>query len=167
MDEVIYEEFGPVLAWSAGILIVGSLAFAVLEGVQGFPNDALGVLVGILGPIIGVTIWGVHRHSRVRLTNTTLVVGREPVLLTDLDAQFGVRDVDDLDASERFRVEWPIPIPKSASIRIPGGAWGRILGTDIVVLRSTSEGKKLAFFTRNQEQLVPLLETALTSRLPK
>jgi len=166
MDEVIYEEFGPALAWSARILIASSLAFAVIEGVQGFPNDALGLLVGILGPIAGITIWGVYRHSRVRLTTTTLIVGREAVLLADLDALFGVRGVEDLDASERFRVEWPIPIPKSASIRIPGGAWGRILGTEIVVLRSTSEGKKLAFFTRNEEQLMPLLETALTTRFP-
>ncbi len=161
MERVLHEEFGPLLAWSARILIVGSLAFAVFEGVQGFPNDALGLLVGILGPIIGLTVWGMHRHSMILLTTAVLEVGRERLELSALDAFYGVRDLEDLDASERFRVLLPIPIPESASIRIPGGAWGKIAGTEVVVVRSPDEDKKLAFFTRRPEVLVPLLRNAL------
>lgn len=161
MDDAIYEEFGPLLAWSSRVLIAGSLLFAVIEAVQGFPNDALGLLVGIFGPIVGVTIWSVHRHSRIVMTNTALVIGRERLDLAELDSFYGVRGLEDLDASERFRVLFPIPIPKSASIRIPGGAWGKIAGTEVVVLRSPTETKKLAFFTRQPEVFVPLLQETL------
>lgn len=167
MDDAIYDEFGPALAWSARILITGSLVFAVVEAALGFPNDALGLLVGVAGSIIGVAGLSVHRHSRVRLTRSTLVIGREAVRFTDLDTAFGVRHIDDLDPSERFHVESPVPIPKSASIRIPGGAWGRILGTDVVVLRSRSEQKKLALFTRRGERLGRLLEAALAGFEPR
>ena len=158
MDRVVlHDEFGEGLRRS-GLLIAGaSLSFAAIEGVRGFPNDALGLIIGILGSIVGLSLWGVSRYSRVRLTEDHLQVGREKLRRSDLDTIFGVRDSESLTDEELTHVESPIPIPKSATVRIPGGAFGRIAGSGIIVLRSADGAKKLAFFSRRPEELTDTL----------
>ena len=158
MDNVVlHNELGSGLGRAGLIVTVASLAFAVIDGVRGFPNDGLGLIVGIVGSIVGLTMWSVSRYSRVRVTQDYLQIGGERLLRHDLDAAFGVRNGEDLTDKERALVESPFPIPKSATVRIPGGAFGRIAGTHVVVLRAADDGKKLAFSSRRPEELTDVL----------
>ena len=155
---VHHEEFGKGLSRTGLLITSASLTFAAVEGVRGFPNDALGLLIGLLGPIVGLTLWAVSRYSRIRVTEDALHVGGEMLRRSDLDSTFGVQDGRSLTDEERALVESPLPIPKSATVRIPGGAFGRIAGTDILVLRTADGAKKLAFFSRRREDLNAVLQ---------
>jgi hypothetical protein len=151
------EEFGKNLSWTGLLITSASLAFAAVEGVRGFPN-ALTLLIGLLGPIVGLTLWAVSRYSGIRVTEDALHIGGETLRRSDLDSTFGVRDSRSLTDEERALVEPPLPIPKSATVRIPGGAFGRIAGTDILVLRTADGAKSLAFFSRRREDLNAVLQ---------
>ena len=158
MEETVYhDEFGSGVA-RGGLVVTGaSLLFAASEAIRGFPNEALGLLVGVLGTIVGLTIWSVNRHSGVRVTSGYLQVGREKLSRDDLDRSFGAHDATALTAEERTAIESPFPISKSAGVRVPGGAFARIKGTSIVVLRSADGTSKLAFSSRRADDLIDLL----------
>ncbi len=156
---MIHEEFGSKLGGAGLIIALSSLIYAVVEGLLGFPNDALGILVGIVGVTAGLTMWSVNRYSRVVLTSEYLRVGNEKLSRRDVDSLFGVKDAETLTDRELRWVESPFPIPKTASVRIPGGAFGRISGTNVVVLRASADNKKLAFFSRRADELSAKLRT--------
>jgi len=158
MEEVIYhDEFGSGMGRAGLFVTVASLVFAATEIIRGFPNQALGLLIGILGTIVGLTIWGVSLYSGVRVTSEYLQVGREKLRRGDLDQSFGANDATALTAEERAVIESPFPIAKSAGVRIPGGASARVSGTDVVVLRSADGSSKLAFSSRRAEELIEVL----------
>ena len=163
-DDLLYDEFGTGLARFGALLAVTSLGYALFEGLRGFPNDALGLIVGIIGPIAGLTLWSVSRYSRIRLTRDALHIGRDTLRPGDLDPAFGVKGAEALTDRERAQIESPVPIPKSATVRIPGGAFGRIMGTNTVVLRGADRATKLAFFTRRPDELAPILEKWLSAQ---
>jgi hypothetical protein len=77
-----------------------------------------------------------------------------------------VRDGDALTEEERDHVESPGPIPTSATVRMPGGAFGHIAGTRAVVLRAANGGKKLALFSRRPDELSDALRRWLAQPAP-
>ena len=157
-NAVLHDEFGSGISRAGLVLTGASLAFAGIEAILGFPNDALGLIVGLLGSIVGLTLWGVSRYSGVRLTGDYLQVGGEKLRRGELDTAFGVRRGEALTDKERALVESPLPIPKSATVRVPGGAFGRIAGTDLVVLRAAGDAKKLALSSRRPDELTEALQ---------
>lgn len=165
MESIVYRnEFGLHLRRAGLGLIAGSLAFVAIEAIRGFPNDALGLLVGTLGTIVGLTIWSVHRYSRVLVTPDYLQIGRDRLYRGDLDQTFGVRGVDVLTEKERALIESPFPITKSAAVRIPGGAFGRISETGVIVLQDADGVSKLAFSSRRSDELVEALSRWLLEK---
>lgn len=158
MEDVVYhDEFGSGMARAGLFVAAASLVFAALEIIRGFPNEALGLLIGILGTIVGLTIWGVSRYSGVRVTSEYLKVGRERLTRDDLDQSFGAHDAAALTPEERAVIESPFPVSKSAGVRIPGGAFARVKGTGVVVLRAADGSSKLAFSSRRAEELIEVL----------
>ena len=163
-DQILHDELGSGRGRTGLGVAAGSLLFAAVEAVLGFPNNALGLLIGVVGSIVGLTVWGVSRYSRVRLTQDHLQVGRERLRRSNLDTSFGVQDRGALTEDERGLIESPFPLSKSASVRMLGGAFGRIEGTDVVVLRAADGTKKLAIATRRPDELTDALRRWLVDQ---
>ena len=91
VENVVYhEEIGTGVARLGLAIALASVGFAALEAIRGFPNEALGLLIGIVGGVAGLTLWGVSRNSGIRVTADYLQVGHEKFRRSDLDPAFGV-----------------------------------------------------------------------------
>lgn len=139
---------------------ISLLAVAVLvalgETAFGLPTDGAALIVALLLAIAGVTAWSVSRYAQINLTDTQLVVGRSSFRPAQFDATFGVHGLDVLTVEERTHVESPTPIPKDATVRIPGGSFGRGAISDGLVLLGVDD-VRYVILTRHPGELAETL----------
>jgi hypothetical protein len=140
---LVYEESTPKV-WSTACL-AGYAAGVAWTGASTLPGDpgafvALSAIyLVVLVPLLGVPISKFVYH-RIRLTPSTLRVGRERLAVADLDpAAIGVP-----------------PERVAGPLRLVGGAWGVPLGMGTVVVR-TRRGEALCIAARDRAGLVAAL----------
>ncbi len=139
-------------------LAAAAFALVIVDVATGFALQGWGVVAAPFVLIVAVFFWGRARYGRIELTEANLIVGRDGWKPGDFDAAFGVRSIDVLTDEERAHLESPLPIPKRASIRMAGGAFGRSIGTDVLVLRLVATEQRLTIGTRRADELGPLLD---------
>ena len=74
--------------------------------------------------------------------------------------------LDALTDREHALVLDPVPIPKDATVELLGGAWGKPMGTGLLVVRRVGSDKKSVITTRNVDAFGPLLGEWLTGDRP-
>jgi hypothetical protein len=151
---------------TAALIAAVAVALSVIDVATGFALQGWGVLISVFLLIVAATLWGLSRYSSIRLTPERLVVGRASLTPADFERDYGVQAADALTDREHSLVVDPVPIPKDASVELLGGAWGKPMGTGLLVLRRVGSDKKSVITTRNVDALGPLLGEWLTSDRP-
>jgi hypothetical protein len=138
---VRYEERSPSRrAWLVllGICVAAWAALAVADGGWVFAT----ILVGMLGLIAAITMWSTGVYGNIRLTDTTLRVGRTTVQLADL-------------------YPWGVSQPgEKVEGKIVGGAFGSTLGSRVIGL-TPREGRPMLVQSKDPDALRAALEKAL------
>jgi hypothetical protein len=158
---VIYQELAAVRRAGLAVIVTG-LGLLGVDIASGFALHGWGVLGSIALLVVGIGIWSRAFYGRIVLTPTSLVIGRERLSPQSFDPAFGVQPITALSDRERALTESPTPIPKTASVRIVGGSFGRGIGQTGVVLRDVDRDKAAVVFCRRPDTLSPLLQEWLT-----
>lgn len=149
---VIYREHDRTAQVAVAMLAVVAIA-VIVDLVTGFALRGWSIIAGIFVLIAAVALGGVARYNAIRLTTDRLDVGRTSLSPDDLDRGFGVRTVDSLDEDQRVLVESPLPNRKDAPVQILGGAYGRSVGSSMLIVRRPGSDTNLAILTSRPDEL--------------
>lgn len=164
-NEVRYRETAVPIATAFwwGVLLIAAVGFAA-----GIWVSPVIFIASLIAAVVAVTILGMGRYSAIAVTSTELRVGRESIPLADIDTGFGVRrGREALSPQQQAAVEIAARSEsKRTGVRIVGGAYGRLIGHEWLVVRRDGDPMLQVVATRRPADLQRLLRDLLPPDRP-